>query len=695
MSLAVVEEAITYAVNENNKRIKLMSNGSDTKVTGFNLISENPFPGPEMILRALYPGDGIQILAVNEGQDLQIVNTGSSGPSDNSNYHHQDGTSPTVQFGYLHMDGDPAAPLVFEDLHEIDIKGVVDRMTLVDEVPWRFQQSGFGCTLNVGAFVLGNQTMGDPLDPTWALGYRPPVGPPLSGDPSENVLRFEVTGLPAFCKPVSDQLMVQLGSVDVTLQHTHSISTITSNSSSGNNHTHVVGSTTGEANVTYSLGVSIAAFDEVTGTLHLYFRHLTSNTNTINLLYNFLRTSTFTLMWRAEGAGDGSLDPDTSGAILAANGLTPTSSAVDRIISLEQASFDLTGRIEGVEGNTTNLVQNVAILNDALGEVNQALAQEGETRFAIDDLLFKTMVAKANLEGATFTGPVNFQAGVNGVTAGMVGAYTTTEVDTALGTKANALDVTALNLTSTGAGFGLPGTAAGLVHSTSARPNFKVKGLTASNGIYLGITLDEVNISLDTSITDTLALKADTATVDTALALKADTVDVKALRTTPFVSLTYGVKSYVFAALGARALDGSGASLTVPAISSAASTISVIQVVAPEGYFRPTWTGVRYCTVLAQINFQFFSGTNDNPITIWFHDLGTTLPGASPQLSTAVGSALSYALTKNSAITNYSGQFNAVLPITGGNYYAMAMRSLNAGTYSVTATVSISVLYGN
>ena len=57
--------------------------------------------------------------------------------------------------------------------------------------------------------------------------------------------------------------------------------------------------------------------------------------------------------------------------------------------------------------------------------------------------------------------------------------------------------VSAISLTNTGASFGLPGTTASLVHATSANPSFKVKGLTASNSILFGVSMDTVDISID------------------------------------------------------------------------------------------------------------------------------------------------------------------------------------------------------
>ncbi len=57
--------------------------------------------------------------------------------------------------------------------------------------------------------------------------------------------------------------------------------------------------------------------------------------------------------------------------------------------------------------------------------------------------------------------------------------------------------VSAISSTNTGSAFGLPGTTTSLVHATSANPTFKVKGLTSSNSIVFGVSMDTVDISID------------------------------------------------------------------------------------------------------------------------------------------------------------------------------------------------------
>lgn len=64
-------------------------------------------------------------------------------------------------------------------------------------------------------------------------------------------------------------------------------------------------------------------------------------------------------------------------------------------------------------------------------------------------------------------------------------------------------------LTNTGPLFGLPNTYASLVHSTSANPNFKIKGLTCSNNILLISSLDTVDIKIDPLLTDRIVALED------------------------------------------------------------------------------------------------------------------------------------------------------------------------------------------
>lgn len=540
ITLAVVEEAITYAVNENNKRIKLMSDGWDDAERGFNLISTNPFPGPEMTLRTLVPGDGIEISTINEGQDLRITNTGSSG---NSSTIHTSGTLSTITFGFLFNRG-PSGSIEPEFLalpRDINLKGVIDRTTTTPGVNWRFNQIGFDCALTIAPFALGQLSAGGTIQPSWALGFAE-YDAGFGIFPVDYLFRLTIVGLPTVSKPVASHLNVQLGTFPITAYHVHTVSGTTGPPSNGGNHTHTYASYSLEKEMTTSLGVSIHSFDEVTGTMVLHLRNLSPNDLGIIHLLSILLTSTFSLTWTAVGAVDGSLNPDTSGPILAANGLT--------------VNTNVTARLDFFDSwiNTTAL--------STFGTLQQQIAAEAQTRSDTDSALTDALVGKANSNDATFTGITT------GITADMVGAYSilqtysrydidtknaeiathveildgalsstgtiletngltedsnvtaqieslTTdlaakadqlEVENRLSTKLDAVEYSALTLNSTGELAMPPGmTGASLVHSTSAKPIFKVKGLTATNGVRLDATLDEVNVSLEPSITTAIS----------------------------------------------------------------------------------------------------------------------------------------------------------------------------------------------
>ena len=72
----VTADELEYAITENNKRIKLQSFGTDESSTGFNLTALNPTEGPEMTLRSLKPGLGIEMSA--QGSHLQLSASGLS-----------------------------------------------------------------------------------------------------------------------------------------------------------------------------------------------------------------------------------------------------------------------------------------------------------------------------------------------------------------------------------------------------------------------------------------------------------------------------------------------------------------------------------------------------------------------------------------------------------------------------------------
>ena len=399
-----------------------------------------------MTLRTLVPGDGIEISTVNEGQDLRITNTGSS--ETNTNFFHEDGVCLTTTFClWRKWFGDPTFSLY--NIRVIEVKGITDRVTVTPGVPWRFHQSGYNCTLNVGAFVLGNQSNGNPLEATWALGYEEQKGEPIPGDPSENVFILPLARLPLSSKPIASHMMVQLTSADVTTLHYHGINFVSGSQSSGNSHTHRVDGYTHETAVTYSLGVSILSFDENTGDIQLLLRNLSStNIDMINLL-KLQRISAFTLTWVTENAVNGSPNPNNVGVILSNNGITANTNVTARLdffdswinvgavpifdmlqqqIAAEaqarsETDSTLTDALVGKASNQSvnEIATHVQILDETLSSTGTILETNGLTEdsnvTAQIESLTTDLAAKANSNDATFTGITT------GITADMVGAY--------------------------------------------------------------------------------------------------------------------------------------------------------------------------------------------------------------------------------------------------------------------------------
>jgi hypothetical protein len=463
VTLATVNEVVTFAVNENNKRIKLMSDGWDDPERGFNLISTNPFPGPEMTLRTLVPGDGIEISTINEGQDLRITNTGSSG---NSNTIHVSGTLSTITFGFLFNRG-PSGSIEPEFLalpRDINLEGVINRTTTTPGVNWRFNQIGFDCALTIAPFALGQLSAGGTIQPSWALGFAE-YDAGFGIFPVDYLFRLTIAGLPTVSKPVASHLNVQLGTFPITAYHVHTVSGTTGPPSSGGNHTHTYASYSLEKEMTTSLGVSIHSFNEDTGTMVLYLRNLSPNNLGIINLLSILLTSTFSLTWTAVGAVDGSLNPDASGTILAANGLTANTAITDRVSTLEtklEAKVDtalFNGVILQLNNEFGGAVSDLQNANAAQNAIIAAKANSADVYLktqtytqaevkALNDAQDATIATKANsadvyLKTQTYS---RAEADAKFALAGSGGTdltnyYTKTETDNLLTTKANSSDL--------------------------------------------------------------------------------------------------------------------------------------------------------------------------------------------------------------------------------------------------------------
>lgn len=449
VTLDTVNEVVTFAVNENNKRIKLTSSGLDDVSSGYNLIPENPLSGPEMTLRSLVAGPGIQLSTLGAGDKLLVTNThGGSGASGNSNTIHTGGTLSSITFGFLFNRG-PSGSIEPEFLalpREINLKGVIDRTTTAPGVNWRFNQIGFDCALTIAPFALGQLSAGGAIQPSWALGFAE-YDAGFGIFPVDYLFRLTIAGLPTVSKPVASHLNVQLGTFPITAYHVHTVSGTTGPPSSGGNHTHTYASYSLEKEMTTSLGVSIHSFNEDTGTMVLYLRNLSPNNLGIINLLSILLTSTFTLTWTADGAVDGPLNPDTSGSILAANGITASSNVASRTTALETANTDLTTalsvesatRLQADNGIVSSLQDfNVRILDLNTSKADLSYVNNQNT---IQNNNTTTLLAgKANLAGATFTGPVVLTGTVSGTgfTTAIAVKADTTYVDT----KNNAQDAT-------------------------------------------------------------------------------------------------------------------------------------------------------------------------------------------------------------------------------------------------------------
>jgi hypothetical protein len=65
----------------------------------------------------------------------------------------------------------------------------------------------------------------------------------------------------------------------------------------------------------------------------------------------------------------------------------------------------------------------------------------------------------------------------------------------------NESNIQNISLTSTGDAFTAPNQGASLIHATSTTPTFKIKGLTSSNYILLGVSANSVDIKIDPALT--------------------------------------------------------------------------------------------------------------------------------------------------------------------------------------------------
>lgn len=599
--MTVVNEAITYEIRENNKRIKLVSDGSDEAATGFNLIDLNPFPGPEMQLRTLYPGNGIDITMFESGLIIDNVQAPVPGPPGDPG---EPGLAATVSiYGTNTLAaGNPAS---------VQNLGTASAASLLFDIPEGQRGTdgapglGLDGLVSLDAFTVEYNEPPIVTLENMSLAFGIPRGypgaPGEKGDPG-------VPGEPG---------------------------------------------APGEPGGTGDPGLGLDGVEIATFTLEPYEQAFVTYDGEF-LNFDIPRGYPGETGPPGEPGAQGGPGPQgepggpglpgsaaTVAVGLVTTGDSGTTAAVVNSGSEFNAIFDFI-----IPKGDTQFVDVVG----PPGPMGPPGPPGSDAKFPTAGNLFKT--ADTEIEApAIFPGSYSISQPIyssNSVDGDMYLAYEPYNVFTD---------------PDSGVVFYTPG-------------KFK---------LYMPYGLRNLDQNLQTVQYDINAERDRNNSQDTSIG---------ELRTVPFMTLTHGIKNYNFTALTARSLDATGTSIVVPAVSSASSTVNVFAASSPEGYFFPGWTGVRYCTVLAQINFQFISGTNDNPVAIWLHNVGAILPGNPPQPSTAIGQSISYALVKNNALTTYTGQFNAVLPITGGSYYAMVFRSLNNAVYSVTATVSMTVVYG-
>jgi hypothetical protein len=87
------------------------------------------------------------------------------------------------------------------------------------------------------------------------------------------------------------------------------------------------------------------------------------------------------------------------------------------------------------------------------------------------------------------------------------------------------------------------------------------------------------------------------------------------------------------------------------------------------------------------VGVNFISGANDNNVQVFFPSLGTTLPAATPA-NPGQYSQAAYGVIRAQTIT-FPVTYTAIVPMIGGNYYALVMISTAAITYQCFASLSI------
>jgi hypothetical protein len=143
----------------------------------------------------------------------------------------------------------------------------------------------------------------------------------------------------------------------------------------------------------------------------------------------------------------------------------------------------------------------------------------------------------------------------------------------------------------TGDSFAPPGTAASLVHATSSNPSFKIKGLTASNSIVFGVSMDNVDISIDTALTGRIStLETKNSSQDTSIASL--NTSIASLNTSIILNCTINGSPHT---VGFQRV-GSIVCMMVPAKSTTGSSIVIIFSTSLPQIYRLSPSGSQYMT---------------------------------------------------------------------------------------------------
>ena len=145
----------------------------------------------------------------------------------------------------------------------------------------------------------------------------------------------------------------------------------------------------------------------------------------------------------------------------------------------------LTSRVSDVEAKNSSQDGSIAGLNTRVSDVETKNSSQDVSIAGLNTSLGNTTITLLNRIGAVETKNTSQDDSINTLSFQM---------------QAVQNNVSAISLVNTGASFGAPGATASLVHATSSNPSFKVKGLTASNSILFGVSMDSVDVSIDPAL---------------------------------------------------------------------------------------------------------------------------------------------------------------------------------------------------